>query len=150
MFPGVAKQGGFMANQIKIENQFKIHKNKNRFRAFLAPLGAPENLYTFYFPPASFPFILRAIWTSLDFVKCYSFRSLYLKKKKKSRFYTSKMVPGEVASVPETLWKPQKWTEHNFLHRSCTPFFLNSEKKYFFSRSKMKFWNFVVLVRFSL
>ena len=31
---------------------------------FVAPLGAPENFYTFYYSLASFSFILRAIWTS--------------------------------------------------------------------------------------
>ena len=30
----------------------------------VAPLGAPENFYTFYYSLASFSFILRAIWTS--------------------------------------------------------------------------------------
>ena len=30
----------------------------------MAPLGAPENFYTFYYSLASFSFILRAIWTS--------------------------------------------------------------------------------------
>ena len=31
---------------------------------FVAPLGAPENCYTFYYSLASSSFILRAIWTS--------------------------------------------------------------------------------------
>ena len=34
----------------------------NGFRPFLAPLGAPENFAPFCYPPASFFFILRAIW----------------------------------------------------------------------------------------
>ena len=42
----------------------KITPNQLFLWSFGAPLGAPEKFYTFYFPPASFPFILRAIWTS--------------------------------------------------------------------------------------
>ena len=34
------------------------------FGPFGAPLGAPENCYTFYAPLVSFSFIFRAIWTS--------------------------------------------------------------------------------------
>ena len=36
----------------------------NDFRPFWAPLGAPENFYTFYSPLASFSFIFRASWIS--------------------------------------------------------------------------------------